>query len=179
MGQDLRHLSDVAELVGQVSHHERTAQRSRPGEPSLEVAEVRLARDEELVHLGHPRTHGQPSVLGQTPDVGFALRANGEVVVDHRGLSVEVEVREPGVPQLDQRVHHRHQARSELVERGVPLAVPMRVGDERDPGGVHGARVSHGAGPRGPQSSRDPPRRLNLAMSLTRLDLVCGATTGH
>ena len=42
--QDLRHLADVSELVGHVPDVERpVAELRAPGEPHLEVADVRLA----------------------------------------------------------------------------------------------------------------------------------------
>src|SRR4029453_2846067 len=48
VGQDLRHLSDVAELVGQVPHSERTTERSRPSTASVQVPDGASARCKEL-----------------------------------------------------------------------------------------------------------------------------------
>jgi hypothetical protein len=69
-----------------------------------------------------------------------------EVVVDHRGLTVEVEVREPFGAQIQQRIHHLHEPLGEDAEGFVPLAVPMRVRDQGDGRVPHGARVCHGPG---------------------------------
>ena len=139
VSKDLRHLSHVAELVRHVSDLQRTPEFPGPGQSALEVADVRLAGREELVHLGEPRAGREPPVAHQTPHVLDALRAHGQVVVDHRGLPVQVEMREARLDQVEQRVHHGEQPLREHAERVVPLSIPVRVRDERHPRRVHGA----------------------------------------
>ena len=59
--QDLRHLRDVAEHVGQVAHLHRLAEVGRPRPAGLQVAHQGLARHQELVHQDLPWTDGQSS----------------------------------------------------------------------------------------------------------------------
>ena len=63
-----------------------------------------------------------------------------QVVLQRHRLPVEHEVPVLGVrvQQVQQRVHHPHQPRAELLERLVPLAVPVRVRDD-DECAVHAA----------------------------------------
>ena len=65
------------------------------------------------------------------------LGADLEVVVDHRQLPVEQEVRVRAVPfhQVQQAVDESDQLQSEGLERVVPLTVPMGVRDHGDPPG--------------------------------------------
>ena len=68
------------------------------------------------------------AALGLGPDL--------EVVVEHRGLAVEQEagVRRVGFEQVEQVVEQVHEPQAERLERRVPLAVPVRVGDDADRG---------------------------------------------
>lgn len=134
--EDLRHLPDVAELVGQVADLQGPAELASPSQPHLEVPDVRLPRDEEGVHLRDPRPRREPAGADVTPEVGLALGADREVVIDHRGLPVQVEVGEPAVGELEERVHHGDEPGPELREGRVPLAVPVGVRHERD--ALHG-----------------------------------------
>ena len=70
------------------------------------------------------------------------LGSHLEVVVDDRGLSVEQEarVREVRLEQRQQRVEQLDEPHAERLERRVPLAVPVRVGNDRDGDRV---RVGH------------------------------------
>ena len=74
LSEDLRHLRDVAEHVRQVADRHRAAELGRTPLPVLEVADDRLAGDEELVHQHLPRPDCQPPFLDQPPD---ALRCLG------------------------------------------------------------------------------------------------------
>jgi hypothetical protein len=92
---DLRHLSDVSELIGQVA--DGGCSGSEVGgarQPDLQVADMRLARGQELVQLGVPRSDRQPPGGRQPADVAGALRAGVKVVVEHRRLTVEMEMGE-------------------------------------------------------------------------------------
>ena len=89
--QDLGHLGDVAEHVGQVARPHRLTEGLRARPSHLEVADERLARDQELVHEDLPRTDGQPAARDVARQPGALLGTDLEVVV-HRGqLPVEGE----------------------------------------------------------------------------------------
>ena len=137
LGQDLGHLGDVAEHVGQVADVHGPPEGRGPSEAQLQVADQGLARHQELVGQGVPRAHGQATGRGQATQGGFGLGADLEVVVDHRHLAVEQEVPERGVglEPGEEVVEQVDQLQPEPLERGVPLPVPVRVGDDR-----HGAR---------------------------------------
>ncbi len=91
--QDLRHLRDVPEHVGQVPDAHRAAEARGALESELQIADDRLAGDEELVHEDVPRTHRDAAAGGEAAKSVFGLGANREVVVDHCHLPVEQEVR--------------------------------------------------------------------------------------
>ena len=135
--QQLRHLRDVAEHVGQVPdvHHATELGTARDAE--LEVADHRLARHHELVHEDHPRPDCEPARARKPRQRGRGLGSHREVVVEHRGLPVEQEarVREVGLEHREQRVEQPDQAQAERLERRVPLAVPVGVRDDGDPDG--------------------------------------------
>ena len=75
-------------------------------------------------------------------NVSAGLGSHLEVVVDDRGLAVEQEarVREVRLEQRQQRVEQLDEPHAERLERRVPLAVPVRVGNDRDGDRV---RVGH------------------------------------
>ena len=62
-------------------------------EPELQVADDRLARDEELVHEDVPGPHRDAAGRREPTQPVLRLGTDGEVVVDHRHLPVEQEVR--------------------------------------------------------------------------------------
>ena len=132
--QDLRHLRDVAEHVGQVADLHGPTERRAPQQPALEVADDRLARDEELVHEDVPRAHRQPPRRRQGADPVFVLGPDLEVVVDHRHLPVEEEPGVGGVAleQGDEPVEHLHEPQPEALVRLVPLPVPVGMGHDGD-----------------------------------------------
>ncbi len=102
LAQELRHLRDVAEHVGQVADRHRAAELGGPGHAELQVAHDRLARDHELVHQDHPRPDREPPARGQAPQRLGRLGPHLEVVVEDGGLAVEQEPRVGEVP-LEQR----------------------------------------------------------------------------
>ena len=89
--QELRHLSDVAEHVGEVPHGHRAAELVGAADPGLEVPHDRLARDHPLVHEDGPGPDAEPAGGDQRADPRLGLRPHREVVVDDRGLPVEEE----------------------------------------------------------------------------------------
>ena len=140
--EELGHLGHVAEHVGQVAHGHGSAEGGRPLETELEVAHHGLARHTELVHQHVPGPDREPAARRQPPQTLFGVRAQSQVVVDHRHLTVEhvagvggvgLEARQQLVEQLDQ-------LQAEGLEGRVPLPVPVGVGDDGDRPG-HGLSV--------------------------------------
>ena len=143
--QDLRHLRDVAEHVGEVAdpHGGVAAQGRGAAQPVLQVADDGLARDHELVHEDHPRPDLEPAGGGQRARGGGSrLGPHLQVVVDDRGLAVEEEPgeRRVGLQQLEQVVDQVHELHPVALEGGVPLPVPVGVGDDAD--GSHRLRIT-------------------------------------
>ena len=133
--QQLRHLGNVAEHVGQVADLHRTAEAGGPVEAELEVTDHGLARHEELVHEDVPGAHRDASGGGQAAQHRLGLGPDGEVVVDDRHLPVQHEVGVGGVGghRRQQAVEQVDELHAEGLERPVPLPVPVGVGDD-----VHG-----------------------------------------
>ena len=76
--------------------------------------------------------------LDERADARLGGRTQLQVVVDERDLSVEREAESLVTLELVERfVKHLHQVRAEDLERLVPFAIPVRVGDERDSRGRH------------------------------------------
>ena len=82
--QELGHLGHVAEHVGQVADLHGAAERRRPLEAHLQVADERLAGDEELVGQHVPGADGEAAGARQAPQAGLGLGPHRQVVVDHR-----------------------------------------------------------------------------------------------
>ena len=130
--QDSRQMGDVPEGVRGVAYHHHRAELLRRADADLEVAHPGLAADEELVGEHVVGADEQTARLHQPLDVGATLRAHLQVVVQSDGLPVqdEVAVFRVAVQQVEELVQHAHQAYPEPLERPVPLAVPVRVGDD-------------------------------------------------
>ena len=131
--QDLGHLRDVPEHVGEVPDSHRTAQLLAASQPALQVPEDRLAGDEELVDERLPRPDRHPALFDQPPDALLVLRPHLEVVVDGRELPVEreheVRLR---LQQVEHAVDEPDQLQPKALEGEVPLPVPVGVRDELD-----------------------------------------------
>jgi hypothetical protein len=131
--QDLGHLRHVAEHVRQVPDRHRAAELRAAPLPVLEVPEDRLARDQELVHQHLPRPDREAPLFDQAADSRLRLGPHLEVVVDGGELSVEREpVAGVGLHGIEQPVDQPDESQPEALEREVPLAVPVRVGDKVD-----------------------------------------------
>ena len=102
-------------------------------EAELEVADDRLAGDEELVHEDVPGPHGEPAGGREAAEALLGLGPDREVVVDHRHLPVEQEVgvRRVGLEPGEQVVEQVDQPQPEGLERRVPLAIPVGVRNDR------------------------------------------------
>jgi hypothetical protein len=135
--EQLRHLGDVAEHVGQVADPHRATERFGGVPSQLEVPDQRLARDEELVHEDLPRPDRQPALADQALDPGPSGRPDLEVVVDRCNLAVERES-EPLVRlhRVEELVDQLDETHPEHLEGLVPLTVPVGVGDQVDDRGA-------------------------------------------
>ena len=132
-GQDLRQLRRVAEAVGEVAG----AARLDPEAPAdaaaeQEVADERLAADEDLVGQDVRRADLEAPVVEQRLQASLVLRPHLEVVLEHDRLPVERERRERGVAfeRVEDAVDDRAETQPEDLEGEVPLAIPVRVRDD-------------------------------------------------
>ena len=130
--EELWHLGDVAEHVRQIADRHGSAESLSPVQAELQVTDDGLARHTELVHQDVPRPHRQAAVARQAADAIRGVRADREVVVDDGELAVEQEPPKRRVlVQVGQKaVQHAGQAISEAFEGGIPLPVPVGVGDD-------------------------------------------------
>ncbi|GAB3979588.1 hypothetical protein GCM10027615_56320 [Plantactinospora veratri] len=132
-GQDLRHLGDVPEHVGQVADRHGRAEPGGAAQPQLQVADDVLARAEELVEQDLPRADGQPAGRDQGGDPVPPLGAYLQVVVDGGELAVQGEpLARIALHPFEHLVEECHQAEPEALERLVPLAVPVGVRHHHD-----------------------------------------------
>ena len=99
------------------------------------------------------RTYQGPKVIrpeaAEAPQATLVLGADLEVVVHGRHLAVEEEARigRVGLHELEQLVHEVDETELEGAERRVPLAVPVRVGDDVDPAAGRAGRSPSGVAP--------------------------------
>jgi hypothetical protein len=123
----------VAEHVRQVADPHCAAELVSTGETALEVADDRLARDEEFVDKRLPRPDREPAFLHKPANPLLRLGPNLEVVVDDAQLAVEREdVPLVGFENVEQPVDEPDELQPEALEREVPLPVPVRVWNELD-----------------------------------------------
>ncbi len=161
LGQDLGHLGDVAEHVGQVADPGHAAEGGAAADAGLQVPDDGLTGHQELVHEDVPRSEGDPPGGAQGAEPVLVLRSDLQVVVDDRQLAVQEEVAVGAVPlhQVEEAVDQADQFEAEGLERLVPFAVPVGVGDDRDaPGRAGPARWRSPLGDR-----RTPIGRRSLA----------------
>ena len=144
--EKLGHLAGVTEHVGQVTHRHRPAKSLGPAQPQLQIADERLGGDAKLVHQDIPGADLQAALLGQPADAARGFGSDLQKIVDHGHLAVEEKTPERRIAlQHDQQfVEHLHQADPEVFVRGVPLAVPVGVGNDAYPTGHIGVRVRSG-----------------------------------
>jgi hypothetical protein len=129
--QDLRHLRDVAEHVGQIAQRHGTAQRGRVRPAELEISDDRLAGAEELVEQDVPGAEREPARLGELAHLLAPLGPDLQVVEDRRRLTVHGELERALVFCGGQdHVERLHEAVAEDLERLVPLTVPVEMWDE-------------------------------------------------
>src|SRR5436309_2196294 len=133
----------VTERIGRVEHVESSAPPLRVGRAQQQIAHQRFARRDLLVGEHVPRTHLQPARLHERAHVALALGPGSQVVLEQHGLAVEQEaaVAGVGVQALEQLIHHCDEARLKRGRRQIPLAVPVRVGNQmKDESGHRAAK---------------------------------------
>ena len=137
--EDLGHLRDVAEHVGQVADVHHASEGRAAGQAHLEIAHDGLAGGEELVHEDVPGAHAHPARGRQRTETPLGFGPYLEVVVDHGHLAVEHEVRIAGVAleERDQGVDQFHQGQAKVLVGLVPFAVPVRVRNDVNPTSGH------------------------------------------
>ena len=95
------------------------------------IANVGLAARDQRVGLDVPGTDGDPACMTGSFQPFALIRADGEVVLDHDGLPVELEtVLRVGIDEFEDSIDGVDQARAKRLERLVPFAVPVRMRDE-------------------------------------------------
>jgi hypothetical protein len=127
-GQDLRKLERMPEAVGQVPDRRRCRAEALAYVPAdQEVAHQRLGPDQQLVGKDVARPDLDPPRLEQRPQPALVVGTDIEVVLEHDRLAVERERREPWVAleRLDDAVDDVREPQAEVLERAIPLPVPV------------------------------------------------------
>jgi hypothetical protein len=132
-GEHLRELCGMPEGVGGVGDACDRAERLADAPSLREVPDVRLPARDQRIRLHVPRPDLDPSGLDVRFELGPAVRPDRDVVLEDDRLSVQQEgvlgVRRHHVEHL---VHGVDEARTEGLERAVPLAVPVGRRNEDD-----------------------------------------------
>ncbi len=99
-----------------------------------QVADERFAAHQELVGHHVPGADQDAAVLDRLAQPRFLFRPDLEVVLEHDGLAVEMEmlVVGIGIEQIEQPIDERDEPEPELLVRQIPLAIPVGVGDDVD-----------------------------------------------
>jgi hypothetical protein len=110
------------------------------GNPARQVADQRLAADQELVGERVPGADLDLSGLNGAVNALAVLGADRQVVLDNDRLAVEEEPEgRVGLGQGQQVIPQIDQPGPEPLEWRVPLAVPVRVGNDEDGGRSQGS----------------------------------------
>ena len=129
----------VAERVRRVQGLATPAPVLGVGRAVEQVAHQRLSRRHLLVRLDVPGPYLQPVGLHQGLHVGLPVGPGPHVILEENRLAVEQEGavgrvrREP----RHEVVQHRNEPRVQRRAREVPLAVPVRVGDQVEDEAAH------------------------------------------
>ena len=119
-----------------------SAELLRAGQAGLEVADDRLAADEELVHQRLPGPDREPPGLDQPAYPGLGVSPDLEVVVDQRELAVQRKAQPlVSLEQLEQLVNDLDQRDAKALERPIPLPVPVGVRDEVNEGAARAGQL--------------------------------------
>src|SRR5664280_2254956 len=167
LAQDLGHLGDVPEHIGQVANDHSAAQLPGALPAEAQVADDRLPGDQKLVQQHLPWSNCQAATRHQAPDSRLSLRTDVQVVVDRRELAVEGETKPlVRLELIEDSVDRLDQAHAENLEGQIPLAVPVGVRAEHDVGGI-----GHWISP--PRSiERSPDRDRNIMESTAGVQMV-------
>src|SRR5437899_6390610 len=123
----------MSEAVGEVAGAARLDAETAAHPPSQqEIANERLAADEDLVRQHVRRPDLEASCIEQPSQPCLVLRPHLEVVLEHDRLPVERERRKRRVTfeRVEDAVDDHAEAQPELLERQVPLTIPVRVRDD-------------------------------------------------
>ena len=145
-GEDLRQLRRMAEAVGEIARAARLDAETAADPPAeQEVADERLAADQDLVGQDVGRADLEAPGLEQRPQATLVLRPHVDVVLEHDRLPVERERGEGGVAfeRVQDTVDDGAEPQPERLEGQVPLPVPVRVRDDEV---TKVGRLGHGEG---------------------------------
>ena len=129
--EELRQLRRMAEAVGRVAGaaSARPPKRRQTRAAEQQVANERLAADQQLVGEHVPRPDLEPAGREQRAQPGLVVGSHVEVVLEHDRLPVERERHERVVAfeHVEHLVERLAETQPESLERQVPLTVPVRV----------------------------------------------------
>src|ERR1700733_13884910 len=151
-GQDLGQLQRMPEAVGQVADGRRWYAEPLAYDPAeQQVAHERLAAHEQLVGEHVAWADLESAAREQRAQPSLVLGSHLDVVLEHDRLAVERERGEGRIllEHLEDLVDHGAESELELLEREVPLAVPVRVGNDEAASRAAGEEISGGV--HGPQ----------------------------
>jgi hypothetical protein len=132
--EDRREVGDLAERIGQVADVHYAAQLARDAMAAQEIAHQRLAARERFIGDDVPGPGGQAAFAHVALDQRATVGAHLEVVLDQDGVAVEHEVAVLRIASEDveEQIEEADEARAVALVGEVPLAIPVRVGDEDD-----------------------------------------------
>ena len=126
--QNLRELTRMAEAVREVAGRRGpSAEPLADGAADQEVTNERLGADQKLIGQYIAWTDLDPAGGDQCPQPRFVLGADSDVVLQHDRLSVERErcERRIAFERVEHLVDHASEHQPEVLERAVPLAIPV------------------------------------------------------
>ena len=123
----------MPERVGAVEDRRRlTAQAAYGSAAGQQVADERLATRDQLVGKHVPRTRFQAAVTQECRELGGTFGPHLQIVLEQDGLAIEQEALAVCRGIIEQLVDELYQPLSESLRFVIPLAIPMRVGDDVD-----------------------------------------------
>ena len=127
--QDLRHLADVPERIGDVADHHLGAEFPAGTLALQQVAEGGFRADQELVGQDVPGSDEDTPIADVLAQVGFASGAHEQVIVQDDGLTVEHKVCVAFImlQNVQQAVNQVDKFQAKLLEGEIPFPVPVGV----------------------------------------------------
>src|SRR5437764_1121635 len=121
----------MPERIGTVEHTDRLGAEARDDAPPLQqVADERFPAGNQLVREDVPRARLEPPLAQQRAELLGALRTHVEIVVEQDGLPVEQKTLAEAWRVIEELVNERDEPLPEALDGEIPLAIPMRVGDD-------------------------------------------------